>query len=527
MRWGPVAALLACYVLAGVASMQHLSITYDEPRHFRYGRNILALNSTRFDDSKMPLSALNAAPAAVFARVSGQSVAELDGIRSGRYVTLAVSVLVALGVTAWAQELYGALAGLLALALYVTDPNLLAHSELVTTDVYAAGTITLALYAVWRALARGTWTAWLAAAVALGVAQVAKYTAVALYPLVAVAAALYFAPSILDEIRARQRTNLRHRASRALAVAVLIAVVGLAIINTAFLFNRSGTPLADYPLRSQTFQRIERSIGPIARAPLPLPYPYLEGLDWVMQREQTGDGYGPIYLNGELRRGRGFAGYYLYASLFKVPIGTQLIVIAAIVAFIRARPRFDEMRRELLIFVPLIFYVVYFNFFYRAQIGLRYYLVVFPLCYVFAARLLRTGAQRSPLAVTAIVIAIAGNVASMAVQFPHFIPYVNELIGQRRLAYRVFADSNLDWGQTRYYLQQYLAAHPDAIVEPEHPTTGTILVGVNALTGVGGEPERFKWLRDNFRPVDDVGGAVLVYRIYPADLERARIASQR
>ena len=60
-------AALTLAVMAGLqlASLRHLSVTYDEPRHLRYGLNLLHDDASRFDDSKMPVSALNAAhPAA-------------------------------------------------------------------------------------------------------------------------------------------------------------------------------------------------------------------------------------------------------------------------------------------------------------------------------------------------------------------------------------------------------------------------------------------------------------------------------
>ena len=117
---------------------------------------------------------------------------------------------------------------------------------------------------------------------------------------------------------------------------------------------------------------------------------------------------------------------------------------------------------------------------------------------------------------------MAALAASVLSYYPHFLPYFNELVGDRRRAYRILADSNLDWGQHVWYFQQYLATHPDSVVEPEQPTAGTILVGVNMLTGVAGEPERFRWLRDHFAPVDHIAHAVLVYRVSEKELERVR-----
>jgi hypothetical protein len=45
---------------------------------------------------------------------------------------------------------------------------------------------------------------------------------------------------------------------------------------------------------------------------------------------------------------------------------------------------------------------------------------------------------------------------------------------------------------------------------------------VNALVGVTGDPDRFRWLRERFTPVDHVAHGTLVYRIGEADLQRIR-----
>src|SRR5262245_32991183 len=177
VRW-LVALLLSTVATIEVASLRHLTVTYDEPRHFLYGQNILHLDSTRFDDSKMPVSALNAVPSAVAARLpAGPLATWLSLLETGRYVTVAFSLLVGLCVFAWARARAGDGAGLLALTLYAFDPNMLAHGQLVTTDVYAAGSITFALFAFWRLLTAGGWRWTIATGLGLGLALLAKYTA--------------------------------------------------------------------------------------------------------------------------------------------------------------------------------------------------------------------------------------------------------------------------------------------------------------------------------------------------------------
>jgi 4-amino-4-deoxy-L-arabinose transferase-like glycosyltransferase len=513
VRW-LVALLLVTMATLEVASLRHLTVTYDEPRHFLYGQNILHLDSNRFDDSKMPVSALNALPSAVAAHLAPAALARwLARLETGRYVTIAFSLVVGLCVFAWARARAGDAAGLLALTLYAFDPNMLAHGQLVTTDVYAAGSIAMALFAFWRLLQTGGWWWTTVTGLALGLALLAKYTALALLPLFVVIAVVVKGGGLWRHLRAGDTRLAWQDLAPALGRAIVIGALSLAAVNAGFLFNRTGTPLAGYTLRSRPFQSFQRRHPQLSRVPLPVPYPYLEGLDWVIQRERTGEGYGNIYLLGETRTGQGFAGYYLVATLFKLPLGTLALLAAAAIGYVGRIRRRDATRLDLVILIPAAFFTIYFNFFYRAQIGIRYFLVVFPLLYVWAGDLVRNGRPRSRRTNVGLATALVATIVSVASYYPHFLPYFNELIGRRTNAYRVLADSNLDWRQHVWYFEQYVAAHPEAVVEPERPTAGTILVGVNVLTGVAGDPERFRWLREHFTPVGHIAHAVLIYEV--------------
>jgi 4-amino-4-deoxy-L-arabinose transferase-like glycosyltransferase len=513
--------LLGTLLVLDVASMRRMTVTADEPRHLLYGQQILALDSTRFDDSKMPVTAFNALPGALAAGLPpGPLTSFLGRLETGRYLTVFFSLLVALCVFAWTRDLYGTSAGLLALTLYTFDPNLLAHSQLITTDLYAVGTLTVALYVFWRFLRVGGWKLAVASALLLGLAQIAKYTAIALFPLLAVIAVAFHAGELRRDLRERRLHALRRRAIVFSGVALVFVALSLIVVNLGFLFNQTLMPLDQYQFHSNVFRSIQSSAGILGELPLPIPHPFLEGLDMVMEHERTGSSYGRIYLFGELRQGEGFPGYYFYASLYKVPIATQLVLLAAGVAYVARRRRFNLLRDEVVLLLPVLFFVLYFNFFYRAQIGIRYFLVVFPLLYIFSGTLLAKGVRVTRSTAVALSVAVAGLMLSVLSYYPHFLPYFNELVWNRTRAYTVLADSNIDWGQNGWYVAQYHATHPGAVDEPDRPVAGTVLVRVNALTGVTGDPDKFRWLRTQFTPVDHVGYATLVYEIAETDLKR-------
>lgn len=524
MAYSRAAALLlaAIFFLIASSAAQRQTLTYDEAKHHRYGEQILALNSERFDDSKMPFSALNA----LFGRMAGflgvEDIEDLPAeVAAGRFATLLFGAATALLVYHWSRELYGRLAGLFSLFLFVFEPNLLAHSQFVTTDLYATGTIALAIYALWRFSRRRDAAGLGLLALAIGLAQLAKYTAVFLYPLAAVLLLTRDLPDLTGWLRQQDWAALGLYARRALVYAGVIASVSLGLINAGFLFNRSFTPLGEYKFRSELFQQTQARLRYFSAWPVPVPYPYIDGLDQVLYRERSGFGFGKIYLLGELRKDQGFAGYYLVAYLVKTPLAIQIAVIAAVLAIFWKRKGRSLLENELFLLGPILFFTIYFNFFYWAQIGIRFLLVEFPFLLILCGSLVQDWAglgrwRRAALGGLAAWLAI-----STLSYYPHYIPYFNELVLDRRMAYQILADSNLDWGQAGWYARQYLSAHPEIQVDPDRPVSGRILISPNDLVGITAEPETYAWLRENFYPVDTVAYTYLVFDVSPQALERA------
>lgn len=514
--------LLGVILCLDVLSVRRDSLTNDEPVHHRYGMNVLRGDPTRFDDSKMPVTALNALPALVASRLAPGRLRDLlQRVEAGRYVTIAFSLLVAWHVFKWSRELYGPAAGLFSLFLYAFDPNVIAHSRLITTDAYVTGMILLASYCFWRFLNRGGARAALISAASLGLAQLAKYTSAFLYPIFGLIVLAREGPGLATMIKDRDQHGVARALGSFLKQALLFAGVSLLIVNAGFLFSRSFTRLGDYSFRSELF-RTAQGLLP-AGLPVPLPYPYLEGLDWVWLGDRTGVGY--TYLLGELRGGEGFKGYFFYASLFKVPLPALALMLAALVACASRRSPRRFLDNELFLLAPVIFFAVYFNFFSRAHWGIRIFLVVFPLLHVLCGVLVSAWQARGPTFKAGLAFLLAWLAASVLSYHPHYIPYFNELVWDRKQAYRYLSDSNLDWGQGAWFLARYQEQHPEARVEPREPRAGRIVVGASKLTGVF-NPKRYRWLRENFEPVEAVAYAYLVFEVTPERLQQLGAAGE-
>jgi 4-amino-4-deoxy-L-arabinose transferase-like glycosyltransferase len=545
-RLAPV-LLLAALLALQATSAWRMSVTYDEPGHLRYGAQLLRGETARFDDSKMPVSALNALPSRLAGLApSGPLRQGLSSWLAARAPTMLAGVGLALLVFGWTRRLYGERAALLALLLTVFDPNLLAHGRLVTTDLWAALAFTLVLWTFWafcrepRSARRG-----LAAAFALGGAFAVKYSAVLLPPILLLLALARFGPELGARWRQQGgRAAVARALGRTAAWAAAFALVALLVVNAAFLFQRSGTPFGEYRFRSATLREAQVRWPALGALPVPVPYAWLEGLDWVHHRERTGEGWGPVYLRGERRESGGFRGYYLWAWAYKVPLATQLAVAAALVVAWRRRRRHPWRRDEAFLLLPPLLFALHLNLLFAAQMGVRYSLMLFPPLYVFCGSLLagpplgrdlgrelgRDPGREAPrsararrVAAWSLGLGAAWLVVSVLSWHPHYLSYFNELLPDRKRAWRLLADSNLDWGQSEAYVADWLAAHPQAVRDPPEPRAGLVLVRANFLTGVLAG-ERFAWLR-GLDPVGHVGYSNLVFEVRPEDLPRPEAAT--
>jgi 4-amino-4-deoxy-L-arabinose transferase-like glycosyltransferase len=511
--------LVMFFIVLNIFASPGISVTLDEPQHFHYGLFVLQGNPDRIDDSSMPVSALNAVPQFIGGFLpAGPLRAVLSNFFLARLVTILVAACFALLVFRWSRLLFGFAAAVFSTSLYVLDPNILAHSELVTTDVFAVGMITLSFYWLWKFAASRKLVDGLICAFILALSQLVKYTCVALFPLALITLIIHDLPWLRDSVRRSGISALSRYAGQLALYTAAAALISILVINIGFVFYRTFTPFGEYQLRSGPMQSLQAKAPLLDQMPVPVPYPYLQGLDLMIHTDQTADRYGNVYLLGRVSKPKGFPGYYFIASALKVPIATQLFIVAAIVLyFIIPRRRTRFFQEGAFFLVPFVLFTIYFNFFFNAQTGIRYYLVVFPLLYVLAGSLFADW-KTLPVAVKATTIAMLGYLAvSVLSYFPYFTPYFNELVWDKTQTYKYLADSNLDWGQSRSIMERYLVQHPDAVYDPSAPQPGLLIIAGSDLVGILTPPEEYAWLRENFKPVDTVAFAYFVYRITPEE----------
>jgi Dolichyl-phosphate-mannose-protein mannosyltransferase len=509
-----VGGCFALFAWRELGAMRADGVTLDEPQHLAYGeRGLLHGTFARQEDllnSKMPVTVLNALPVVIAERLA-KGGGPLDAVRRlalARLPTLLLGVVLGWLVLQWARELFGARGGALALVLYTFCPNVLAHAHLVTTDVATALGMFGATYAFWRYRRQPSPGRLAVTAAAFGAAQLTKVTALFLIPCWLIIVAI---EALLGKRRDGAAAGRRpERTGAALLTVLALGAGALAAINLGFAGERTLTPLAAYEPASGLLQAVARL--PLVRdLPLPLPLPYVQGIDMVVRDARVGS---PSYLHGRISH-HGFREYFLVAMAIKVPLGT--LALLALAACLAASGRVRAADAEAYLLVPVVFLALYLSFFFELQIGLRYLLPAFPFLFVFAARAAAWQPLASPRGAAVGLLAAWTAVSSLAFH-PRYIPYFNELIGRPSRGYRWLADSNLDWGQDSDFMHRvYAPQSPEPVwFDPTGPIAGRVAMGLTSLVM---QPQ-YAWLRQHFQPAEVVHGSWALFDVREKDIAR-------
>lgn len=388
----------------------------------------------------------------------------------GRLPLLVFGLLMSVLVFSWARDLWGPAAGLFALALCTFDPNLVANSTLITSDVAAAALILGTVYGLWRYRRYGGWRNASLTFVCFALAFTAKFSAILLVPI----GAVLMACSGLRLWQQGQRT----RAWRLAALYVGCGVGSLVVLWSAYGFRyaavaggEGGTLPVDMVLEQVVQQEtkwnpevserdhlgvFDRAVSLANRHRL-LPESYLQGLAIYRLLGRVR----PSFLNGEYSL-RGFRTYFLWTFLFKTPLVTLLAIAAALVLV----PWSSRPEDLLYLLFPAALYFVLAAGSYM-HIGNRHILPVYPFLFVLSGGLMPLLMDRWPrrrqfvLAVSIGLVALSSTVVFAPPWRPVWIgsrplEFFNEIAGGPRNGYRHLVDSNLDWGQGLKDLARWL-----------------------------------------------------------------------
>ncbi len=367
-----------------------------------------------------------------------------------------ISLVLALLVFSAAAEMFGLAAGFLALTLLVFEPNVLAHSALVTTDAAASCFFLAAIYAFYRYCRQASMARLLVAGFAAGLALAAKHSTVLLLPMLALLAGCEVAFRFNGEAREK-------RALRMVGALAGITVVALVVLWAFYGFRYNARPdglrldpsLAEYVLPLRPIEA--RGILFLAQWQI-LPESYLYGLADVRSMANGMPSYffGKVYAHGI---------WYYFPAVIAIKSTIAFMALLAIAVAAIVVGRFRRWREILFLTIPPGLYLLV-AMTSHLNIGARHILPVWVFLGVFVAGGAwawiqpavdaRGWNRRWSYAVGGLLLL---HIVSSVSVYPNYMAYANELWGGPSQTYKYLTDSNTDWAQQLIAVKRYTDRH--------------------------------------------------------------------
>ena len=513
-----IVIMLFIYSAIQVYCINQLSINYDEGSFASYGTSLLKFQREKDVmkyESKLPVTAFNMIPRAIeqvlhpnLKRSWPESA--VDIIR-GRYVSLFVSLLLSILIFQWSKELYNEKTASFVLLLYLMCPNFLAHGIFVSSDIFACFFMTLSLYYLWNFFLHRKQKYFVFMSIATGLAEISKFSMIHLFLIIPLL-------SILTWTYTSGNKNFINRSSikRVLVYSLLFIFINWLIICISHLFFQVFLPMKDYTFLSAPFKSLQQFISGIFPGfPVPLPSSYVSSMDAVIYFDELGGGVkgslnGAPYILGK-NSVNGFWYYYFVVLFFKLPIPILLLWPGSIFLAFKSFRKAVFFRNDVFFLLPAFYFLIYMSFFYSTQVGIRHLMIIFPLLYILSGKLIyKLTGKKSQFVLYGL---LAYQFISVSGYFPHFLPYTNEFIFKKKLAYNKIADTNLCYGEGDKYLKKYLAIHKDAIFQPDRPVAGKIVMEVNEILNLNMRSlHKYDWAR-SLSPTTHIHSEYLVFQI--------------
>ena len=361
-------------------------------------------------------------------------------------LSLGLSLMVFLAASEW----FGTVAGLVALVLVTFDPNVLAHSALVTTDIGVSLFFLGSIYSFYRYVEKPSLVRLLLAGVAAGLLLATKHSGILLAPmlLLLIAREAYVAPR---DVRGR----LMVRLAGALAA---IVVIGVAVLWAFYGFRYAARPaglelstsLADYTAPLGPF--VGGCILAIARMHL-LPESYLMGLVDVKRMAA----FYPTFILGKVYA-HGLWWYFPVVILIKTTLGLLALVALSLIAISTEHLR--RGRELAFVLVPCVFYLIV-AMAAGMDIGARHILPSDVFVFILAAGGISALAAGNRLWTIAGAALVVTHIASSLAVFPNYMAYANEAWGGPKNVHNLLSDANVDWAQQLYQVKAWQDRNPD------------------------------------------------------------------
>lgn len=485
-----------------------------------------------------------------------------------RFPIILLSLLLGFVIFKWTRELFGAQAGLLALALFAFDPNILGHDHYVTTDLGIAAFCVFAFYFFLKYIKNPNWKSAALAGFFLGLAQLAKFSAILLLPIfgLTLLIQIFFRKekikkSFLGSLKIKKlwlQKFWHYGASFVLVVAVCFAMIWAVYeANTYNMPTEKIHQLVDTQLYGGSKNAASPLLHKMADIPVLKPISqYFTGFFMVFGRVAGGN---TTYFFGQVTN-QSFREYFPIVFLIKEPIPILILLLSAlaIAAYFILRNNLADFPKHIwknlknylnehiaetsmLLFIALYTYVSITG---NLNIGFRHLFPILPFMYILVSKEImflwtRLRGNTRKIYSTVIAILLFWLIAETAFAYPHYLAYFNQTVGGSKNGHKYVTDSNVDWGQDLKRLKNFVEKnnidkirvdyfgggdvahylgekaviwHSDYPHEPGwYAISATFLQNSLYYKITEGRPD-YQWLRER-EPDANIGGSILIYKV--------------
>jgi hypothetical protein len=340
----------------------------------------------------------------------------------GRLPVLILAVVLGVLIFLLARSMFGQAVGIAALALYCSDPTMIAYSHLVTFDLSMTTFVTAAIYCLWSAYKKYSWAKCMLAGCFFGLALISKMSALSSLLLVH----LFMIPIAMKLKRdVRGKFYLKN--------IVLVYAASFVTIWLAYLFMMGG----------KVWQHATILPGAFTDA-------LVKGLVQYSGVKTT-------YLLGRVSS-TGLWWYFPVSFIAKSTLAMLALLLGGVGYAYRYKDRLLTSVKALFLLAPVLLTLALASAS-RFDIGLRLIFVIYPSLFILAGCVMVYVLRNFKRAYVVLAAVAAYYVLTLVSAYPNYLAYSNELFGGRQNSYRYLADSNLDWGQGLPQLKTYAEQH--------------------------------------------------------------------
>jgi len=400
-------------------------------------------------------------------------------VRFAKIPELIFFLLSALIIFVWTRKLYGHLAALIALFLFSFSPTVMAHSRFVTTDVPALFGILLGTFFFVRYLKNSSYRNLIFAGLALGIAELTKFSVFLLVPFFLILAVLY---AFFNFSSASWRIKIRNSFYYLFTTSCIVAIGYIFVVWPVYSLH---TP--NYPPERQKTDTIY-NLGSYGRRTLPnimiwmSDKPMLRGLSQygtgLLMVTQRSIGGNDTYFLGEVGK-NAWKKYFPIVYFLKEPLPFWGLLILVWVYW-SIQIRFEKnilkqcwrhctnlLTNHFIEAAMLLWLAIYWYASITANlnIGVRHLMPTYGFVFILlAGALTKIGASLNPkklftfnfLLLTLLGWYLYENISV----YPYYLTYFNQVAGGSSGGYRYVVDSNLDWGQDLKRLAMWVENPP-------------------------------------------------------------------